>query len=145
MALSFVTRRPSQRSIDSLRSLFAGSMQKRFPHNKVAVLGVMGAIALTGCRNQTSEPEVTAAPPPVQPSTVATSTPTPSGPTLPYARKVEKQGGGVAGIAAPGTTAPAIKSETPGKPPRMVPVPGVPTPIQPPRGQAGTPGKRATR
>jgi hypothetical protein len=53
---------------------------------------------------------------------------------------------GDAGIMPQDPQVPAvIKPETPGKPPRMVPVKGVPTPIQPPSGLAGTPGKRGSR
>lgn len=145
MAIGFGTRHMSQFWIDCSRSFFIGSARKGFPRCTVAVLGVMGALTLAGCRNEPSEPEVITPTPPAAQNSVATTTPTPKGPTLPYARKVEKQGGGAAGIAAPRTTAPAIKPANPGRPPRMVPVPGVPTPIQPPRGQAGTPGKRATQ
>jgi hypothetical protein len=50
-----------------------------------------------------------------------------------------------AGIVPEGATAPALKPAEPGGAPRMVPVKGIPTPVQPPEGLAGTPGKRVGR
>jgi hypothetical protein len=145
MALGFGTQHTSQFPMDGANPPVAAHAHKGFSRISGMVLGMLGALALAGCGNGSREADVTTAPAPAAPQAVATAAPTPAGPTLPYARKVEKQGGGVAGIAVPGTKGPAIKPATPGKPPRMMPVPGVPTPIQPPRGQAATPGKRATR
>jgi hypothetical protein len=108
------------------------------------ILAVLGVLVLAGCGGSPTA-DSAASPTPVAAKPVARTTSTPAKPTLPYVRKVEKEGGGVAGIALHGTKAPAIQPAVPGKAPRMVPVPGVPTPIQPPRGQAATPGKRATR
>ncbi|MDF2441533.1 MAG: hypothetical protein JWN98_2517 [Abditibacteriota bacterium] len=58
---------------------------------------------------------------------------------------VKRVKAGDAGIVTSRAVAPALKPEAPGKPARMVPVRGVPTPVRAPDGIAGSPGRHALR
>ena len=88
--------------------------------------------------------------PPASSSNVAPSpTATPVKVPIPVTRKappvVKRVKAGDAGIVTSRAVAPALKPQSPGKPARMVPVRGMPTPVQPPEGMAGSPGRRAVR
>jgi hypothetical protein len=78
--------------------------------------------------------------------------PPPATKVLPSAARVAPPGTpvrhvtpGKAGIMPQGGTAPGIAPTAPGQTPRVVPVEGVPTPVGPPPGMAGQPGKGSTR
>ena len=75
----------------------------------------------------------------------AASVPAPQSPVAATAPDGGAAGSGTpaAGAGAPtGGTGPSILPASPGQPPRMVPVPGVPTPVQPLPNQQAIPGKR---
>lgn len=81
--------------------------------------------------------------------TVAQATATPVKVAVPITRRlpkvVKRVKAGDAGIVSSRAVAPALKPQSPRMPARMVPVRGIPTPIQPPEGMAGSPGRRAVR
>ncbi|MBV9468188.1 MAG: hypothetical protein JO316_17475 [Abitibacteriaceae bacterium] len=127
------------------------------------LLGGLGVLALAGLglaiysKMNAAPPEEDTAAPAVTMPRKASAAPTPAKVTMPVAKAPAKGGtpGGPAtvkkvpvtalGIPPTGSTAPVIKPAVPGKPARMVPVHGVPTPVQPPPGQAGQPGKEGAR
>jgi hypothetical protein len=81
------------------------------------------------------------------PTTVTTKTTVkvPATKTVPPRIPVKVVPAGKAGIAPKAGSAPGIAPPTPGQAPRVVPVKGVPTPVGPPPGMAGIPGKGSTR
>lgn len=114
---------------------------------------VGGALAAWQMFGGAEETEESAAPVvmPARPATapVASATRPPRKISMPVEKNgtvaVKRVKAADAGMVPPGRPAPAIKPQSPGKPARMVPVKGVPTPIQPPDGLAGQPGQRASR
>jgi hypothetical protein len=69
----------------------------------------------------------------------------PANKVVPPRTPVKRVTPGKAGIVATGAKTPAIAPKKPGQAPRVVPVAGVPTPVGPPPGMAGQPGKGSSR
>jgi hypothetical protein len=70
--------------------------------------------------------------------------PLPKTKVVPPRTPVTRVAPGKAGIAPKAATPPAIAPRKPGQAPRVEPVKGVPTPVVPPPGMAGLPGKGST-
>lgn len=95
-------------------------------------------------RPPVTEPASQPAPRPVRPKPVAAKS-VPATKVVPPRTPVKRVPPGKAGIVAKAATAPVIAPKTPGQAPAVVPVKGVPTPVAPPQGMAGQPGKGSTR
>jgi hypothetical protein len=83
--------------------------------------------------------------PPAKVVNTKTTVKIPATKVVPPGTAVKVVPAGKAGIAPKAGSAPAIAPPKPGQAPRVVPVKGVPTPVGPPPGMAGIPGKGTTR
>lgn len=84
-------------------------------------------------------------PAPPMPAVVVKPTAIPATKVVPPKTPVKRVTPGKAGIVTTGATVPALAPKKAGQTPRVVPVAGIPTPVGPPPGMAGQPGKGSTR